>query len=186
MRIENIIRRILREEQEEEKLLKIPGLKFFNNDWNILQKFLESQGNPRYSIGGNLDLFRRDDIESLGNLVRVEGDLNLNVSWGLRSLGNLEYVGGVLDLFNNKYLESLGDLKYVGGTLRADYGSNITSLDNLKYVGGNLKLSHCLRLRSLGNLEKVVGDLNIYNTPLAHHTEEQIRRMVEVGGYIFM
>jgi hypothetical protein len=186
MKIENIIRRILREEQEEEKLLKIPGLKFFNNDWNVLQKFLESQGNPRYSIGGNLDLFRRDDIESLGNLVRVEGDLNLNVSWGLRSLGNLEYVGGVLDLFNNKYLESLGDLKYVGGTLRADYGSNITSLDNLKYVGGNLKLSHCLRLRSLGNLEKVVGDLNIYNTPLAHHTEEQIRRMVEVGGYIFM
>jgi hypothetical protein len=80
----------------------------------------------------------------------------------------------------------LGDLKYVGGTLRADYGSNISSLDNLKYVGGNLKLSHCLRLRSLGNLEKVVGDLNIYNTPLAHHTEEQIRRMVEVGGYIFM
>ena len=186
MKIENIIRRILREEQEEEKLLKIPGLKFFNNDWNVLQKFLESQGNPRYSIGGNLDLFRRDDIESLGNLVRVEGDLNLNVSWGLRSLGNLEYVGGVLDLFNNKYLESLGDLKYVGGTLRADYGSNISSLDNLKYVGGNLKLSHCLRLRSLGNLEKVVGDLNIYNTPLAHHTEEQIRRMVEVGGYIFM
>jgi hypothetical protein len=186
MKIENIIRRILREEQEEEKLLKIPGLKFFNNDWNVLQKFLESQGNPRYSIGGNLDLFRRDDIESLGNLVKVEGDLNLNVSWGLRSLGNLEYVGGVLDLFNNKYLESLGDLKYVGGTLRADYGSNISSLDNLKYVGGNLKLSHCLRLRSLGNLEKVVGDLNIYNTPLAHHTEEQIRRMVEVGGYIFM
>jgi hypothetical protein len=186
MKIENIIRRVLREEQEEEKLLKIPSLKFFNNDWNVLQKFLESQGNPRYSIGGNLDLFRRDDIESLGNLVRVEGDLNLNVSWGLRSLGNLEYVGGVLDLFNNKYLESLGDLKYVGGTLRADYGSNISSLDNLKYVGGNLKLSHCLRLRSLGNLEKVVGDLNIYNTPLAHHTEEQIRRMVEVGGYIFM
>jgi hypothetical protein len=186
MKIENIIRRILREEQEEEKLLKIPGLKFFNNDWNVLQKFLESQGNPRYSIGGNLDLFRRDDIESLGNLVRVEGDLNLNVSWGLRSLGNLEYVGGVLDLFNNKYLESLGDLKYVGGTLRADYGSNISSLDNLKYVGGNLKLSHCLRLRSFGNLEKVVGDLGIYNTPLAHHTEEQIRRMVEVGGYIFM
>jgi hypothetical protein len=43
MKIENIIRRVLRE-QEEEKLLKIPSLKFFNNDWNILQKFLESQG----------------------------------------------------------------------------------------------------------------------------------------------
>ncbi len=71
MKIENIIRRVLREQQEEEKLLKIPGIRFFNNDWNLLQKFLESQGNPRYSIGGNLDLFRRDDIESLGNLFRV-------------------------------------------------------------------------------------------------------------------
>ena len=117
MKIENIIRKVLREEQEEEKILKIPGIRYFNNDWNLLQKFLESQGYPRYSIGGNLDLFRRDDIESLGNLVRVEGDLNLNVSWGLRSLGNLEYVGGVLDLFNNKYLESLGDLKYVGDSM---------------------------------------------------------------------
>ena len=186
MKIENIIRRVLRE-QEEEKLLKIPSLKFFNNDWNVLQKFLESQGNPRYSIGGDLDLFRRDDIESLGNLVRVEGDLNLNVSWGLRSLGNLEYVGGVLDLFNNKYLESLGDLKYVGGTLRADYGSNISSLDNLKYVGGHLKLSHCIRLKSLGDLEYVGGDLNLNDTPIRiKYTKKQIRRMVEVGGDIFM
>ena len=186
MKIENIIRRILREEQEEEKILKIPSLKFFNNDWSILQKFLESQDNPRYSLVGNLELFRRDDIESLGNLVRVEGDFVLDVSWGIKSLENLEYVGGKLSLFNSKYLESLGDLKYVGGTLKADYCSNITSLDNLKYVGGNLKLSHCLRLRSLGNLEKVVGNLGIYNTPLAHYTEEQIRRMVEVGGDIFM
>jgi len=186
MKIENIIRRVLREEQEEEKLLKIPSLKFFNNDWSILQKFLESQDNPRYSIGGNLDLFRRDDIESLGNLVRVEGDFVLDVSWGIKSLENLEYVGGKLSLFNSKYLESLGDLKYVGGTLKADYCSNITSLDNLKYVGGDLKLSHCLRLKSLGDLEYVGGDLDLHDTPLAHHTEEQIRRMIEVDGVIDM
>ena len=57
MKIENIIRRLLREQQEEQ-ILKIPSIKFFNNDWNVLQKFLESQGNPRYSIGGDLDLRR--------------------------------------------------------------------------------------------------------------------------------
>ncbi len=94
MKIENIIRRVLREEQEE-KLLKIPSLKFFNNDWNILQKFLESQGYPRYSIGG---------------------DLNLSFS-DIKTLGKLEYVGGYLDLFNCKNLKSLGNLKYVGGDL---------------------------------------------------------------------
>jgi hypothetical protein len=96
MKIENIIRRVLREQQEEEKLLKIPSLKFFNNDWNVLQMFLESQGNPRYSISGNLDL-TLSDIESLGSLVRVEGDLDLSFS-DIETLGNLNYVGGFLSL----------------------------------------------------------------------------------------
>ena len=186
MKIENIIRRVLREQEEEKLFELLPIDDFFDSDWNLALRFMNRYPNKKFYYPGNLDLFRRDDIESLGNLVRVEGDFVLDVSWGIKSLENLEYVGGKLSLFNSKYLESLGDLKYVGGTLKADYCSNITSLDNLKYVGGNLKLSHCLRLRSLGNLEKVVGDLNIYNTPLAHHTEEQIRRMVEVGGYIFM
>jgi hypothetical protein len=164
MKIENIIRRVLREEQEEEKLLKIPGIRFFNNDWNLLQKFLESQGNPKYSIGGDLDL-RRTDIKSLGNLVRVEGNLDLYRCYNLKSIENLEYVGGNLNLFGNKNLQSLG---------------------NLEYVGDDLNLFHCLRLRSLGDLEYVGGDLELHDTPLAHHTEEQIRRMVEVDGVIYM
>jgi len=107
MKIENIIRRVLREEQEEQ-ILKIPSLKFFNNDWNILQKFLESQGNPRYSIGGNLSLSEAK-IETLGNLVRVEGNLDLYGNKSFQSLGNLEYVGGWLDLshtpLSEKYTE---------------------------------------------------------------------------------
>jgi len=116
MKIENIIRKVLREEQEEEKILKIPGIRYFNNDWNLLQKFLESQGNPRYSIGGDLNL-SRSGIKSLGNLVRVEGDLNLYGNESLQSLGNLEYVGGNLYLSECKNLKSLGDLEYVGGGL---------------------------------------------------------------------
>ena len=108
MKIENIIRRVLREQQEEEKLLKIPSLKFFNNDWNVLQMFLESQGNPRYSIGGNLSLSEAK-IETLGNLVRVEGNLDLYGNKSFQSLGNLNYVGGWLDLshtpLSEKYTE---------------------------------------------------------------------------------
>jgi hypothetical protein len=119
MKIENIIRRVLRE-QEEEKLLKIPSLKFFNNDWNILQKFLESQGYPRYSIGGDLDL-SFSDIETLGNLVRVEGNLNLYACISLQSIENLEYVGGDLYLDLCQNLESLGNLKYVGLSLYLPY-----------------------------------------------------------------
>jgi hypothetical protein len=160
MKIENIIRRILRE-QEEEKLLKIPSLKFFNNDWNVLQKFLESQGYPRYSIGGNL-LLSRSKIQTLGNLVRVEGNLNLYYS-DVKSLGDLEYVGGWVDL-----------------TL-----SNTESLGNLEYVGNHLNISRT-NIESLGNLEYVGGHLDIYKTPLSKkYTEEQIRRMVNVIGRIY-
>jgi len=161
MKIENIIRRILREEQEEEKILKIPSLKFFNNDWNILQKFLESQGYPKYSIGGDLDL-SYSDIESLGNLVRVEGDLALYYSH-VKSLGNLEYVGGDLNLDDTK----------------------IRTLGNLIRVGGYLKLYQCKTLQSLGNLEYVGGDLDLDNTPLSEkYAEDDIRKMIKVVGVI--
>jgi hypothetical protein len=186
MKIENIIRRVLREQEEEKLSELLPFDDFFDSDWNLVLNFMNRYPNKKFYYLGNLDLFRRDDIESLGNLVRVEGDFVLDVSWGIKSLENLEYVGGKLSLFNSKYLESLGDLKYVGGTLKANYCSNITSLDNLKYVGGDLKLSYCLRLKSLGDLEYVGGDLDIYDTPLAHHTEDQIRRMVEVVGKVYL
>jgi hypothetical protein len=178
IKIENIIRRVLREEQEE-KILKIPGIRFFNNDWNILQKFLESQGNPRYSIGGNLDL-SYSDIETLGNLVRVEGDLDLYDNESLQSLGNLEYVGGDLNLsrsdikslgnlvrvegnlglYGNESFQSLGNLEYVGGYLDLRL-SDIKSLGNLEYVGGNLDLIDT-DIETLGNLEYVGGNLHLY------------------------
>jgi hypothetical protein len=162
MKIENIIRRVLREEQEEEKILKIPGIRYFNNDWNLLQKFLESQGNPRYSIGGNL-LLSRSKIETLGNLVRVEGNLNLYYS-DVKSLGDLEYVGGWVDL-----------------TL-----SNTESLGNLEYVGNHLNISRT-NIESLGNLEYVGGHLDIYKTPLSmKYTVKQIRRLIEVVGVIYL
>ena len=53
---ESQYKRILKEE-EEQKVLRIPSFKFFNHDWNMLQRFLEEKGNPPYSIGGNLYLY---------------------------------------------------------------------------------------------------------------------------------
>jgi hypothetical protein len=184
MKIENIIRRLLREQQEEQ-ILKIPSIKFFNNDWNVLQKFLESQGNPRYSIGGDLDLRRRSDIKTLGNLVRVEGDLDLQLCKNLVSLGDLEYVGGFLDLRVTK-IETLGNLKYVGGLLDLGF-SDIKSLGNLVRVDSVLYLFGSKNLQSLGDLEYVGGDLVLQSTPLSKkYTEKEIRKMVEVVGVIDM
>ena len=102
------------EAEEEQKVLRIPSLKFFNDDWFLLQEFLEKKGNPPYSVGGNLDL-RRTPIKSLGNLQSVGGNLGLE-NTSIKSLGNLQSVGGKLDLEKTP-IQSLGNLEFVGGDL---------------------------------------------------------------------
>ena len=64
------------EVEEEQKVLHIPSLKFFNDDWFQLQEFLEKKGNPPYSISGDLGLGGKP-VKSLGNLQSVGGDLDL-------------------------------------------------------------------------------------------------------------
>ena len=101
-------------EEEEQEVLNIPSLKYFDNDWDLLQKFLESKGNPPYTLGGNLDLVGLN-VKSLGNLVSVEGDIYA-YDTPLKSLGSLTSVGGLMDLSNTP-IESLGNLSFVGGSL---------------------------------------------------------------------
>jgi hypothetical protein len=100
--------------EEEQKVLHIPDFKLFGNDWDILQRFLETKGNPPYSLGGNLDLVGLK-VESLGNLVSVEHDLYA-YDTPLKSLGSLTSVGGLMDISNTQ-IESLGNLSFVGGSL---------------------------------------------------------------------
>jgi hypothetical protein len=100
--------------EEQQQVLQIPSLRVFNNDWNQLQKFLKSKGNPPYSLGGDLNL-RKSQIESLENLTSVGGDLYLRYT-PIKSLGNLTSVGGDLDLENSP-IKSLGNLTTVGGDL---------------------------------------------------------------------
>ena len=76
-------------EQELNPILEIPSLSLFNNDWESLQKYLNKKGNPKYSIGGNLNLFN-NQIKSLGNLTSVGGDLYLG---NLTSVGSDLYLG---------------------------------------------------------------------------------------------
>jgi hypothetical protein len=100
--------------EEEQKVLRIPDFKIFGKDWDALQRFLESKGNPPYSLGGNLDLVGLK-VESLGNLVSVEHDLYA-YDTPLKSLGSLTSVGGLMDISNTQ-IESLGNLSFVGGSL---------------------------------------------------------------------
>ena len=100
--------------EEEQKVLHIPGIRIFGDDWDNLQRFLESKGNPLYSLGGNLNLVGLE-VESLGNLVSVQDDLYA-YDTPLKSLGKLTSVGGLMDLSNTP-IESLGNLSFVGGSL---------------------------------------------------------------------
>ena len=100
--------------EEEQKVLHIPDIRIFGDDWDNLQRFLESKGNPLYSLGGNLNLVGLE-VESLGNLVSVQHDLYA-YDTPLKSLGKLTSVGGLMDLSNTP-IESLGNLSFVGGSL---------------------------------------------------------------------
>jgi hypothetical protein len=169
------------EAEEEQKVLRIPSLRFFNDDWFLLQEFLETKGNPPYSIGGSLDL-RRTPIKSLENLQSVGGYLDLRDT-PIESLGNLKSVGGNLDLRRTP-IKSLENLQSVGGDLYLR-GTPIKSLGNLQSVDGYLDL-YRTPIESLGNLLSV-GVLDLEGTPLPkRYNEKQIRQMVNVEGYIYL
>jgi len=93
--------------ESEELILSIPTFSLFDNDWNLLQRYMEKKGNPKYSIEGDLSLYRIP-IKSLGNLQSVGGYLNLYGA-KIKSLGNLQSVGGDLHLngtpISKKYSE---------------------------------------------------------------------------------
>ena len=146
---------------EQDEILNIP-FHVFNNDWDLLQKFLNRRGNPPYKISGDLDLFE-SEVESLENLISVGGNLDLEKTL-IKSLGNLTSVGG------NLYLN----------------GAPIKFLENLISVGGDLILFET-QIKSLGNLRSVGGDLDLENTPMSiTHTEKDIRDKINVGGDIFL
>jgi hypothetical protein len=140
-----------------EKILKIP-YSAVNNDWDLLQKFLELKGNPRYIIVGDVNLRSRQDISDLGNLVGVEGELDLYDS-SIVSLGELQFVGGYLTLRSCK-ITTLGNLKKVEGGLNLRY-SSIKSLGELEFIDGYLDLSNCENIKTLGKLKRVDGYLNL-------------------------
>jgi hypothetical protein len=166
---------------KDQKILELPCIEYFGS-WEVLQRFLDKRGNPLFSIEGDLDL-KRTSIQSLGNLVSVGGSLDLSFS-DIESLGNLQSVGGDLDLYGTK-IESLGNLESVGGYLDLG-GTKIESLWNLKEVGGNLNL-YDTPIEYLGNLESVGGEFDLRDTPISKmYSEDDIRKMVDVGGRIFM
>jgi len=181
-----------------EEIWKIP-FSLVKNDWNLLQRYLEFKGNPRYVIVGEVNLRDRQDISDLGNLVGVDGELDLSYS-SIESLGELEFVGEDLWLSGCKNITTLGKLKKVDGNLSLRkssikslgelefvigyfnlVGSSIESLGELTFVGGFLNLSNCKKIKTLEKLKKVDGNL-----VLEYSTIESLGSLEFVGGDLWI
>ena len=152
-----------------EEIFSLPPIKdFFNDDYALVLEFMDTLGNPKFKIAGTVYLVN-SDIESLGNLVEVEGYLDLCNAKKIKSLPDNLKVGGTLDLYNTK-LKSLPNNLKVGGSLGL-FNTNIKSLPDNLQVGGNLYLG---------------------NTLLSWmYSEKKIRKMIEdkggyIGGYIYL
>jgi len=171
--MKNLIKKILREETQDEYILEIPNLSFIPNaDLESLIGRYKTWDELLRLLNGKPFIF--DD------------DLNLYNSY-ITSLGNLQSVNGYLNLFGCDQLTSLGNLKSVNGYLDLRLCNQLTSLGNLQSVGGNLKLYGCYKLTSLGDLQSVDGWLNLNGTPLSEkYSEEEIRQMVDVKGDIYL
>ena len=100
------------------------------------------------------------------------------------SIPGVEYFGS-WELLQG-FLESRGNPPWrCDDDLKLSY-SNIKHLNNLVSVGGDLYLRGT-PIESLGSLQSVGGSLNLYGTPLAkEYTEQQIRKMVDVKGNIYL
>jgi hypothetical protein len=102
----------------------------------------------------------------------------------LKHRGNPPYE--ITDDLDLRYsdIKTLGNLTSVGGYLYLR-GSGIQSLGNLTLVGGDLNLRYS-EVEYFGNLTSVGGNLILRNTPLSKkYTREEIRSMIEIGGYIY-
>jgi hypothetical protein len=111
----------------------------------------------------------------------VKRDLNLTNS-KITSLPKGLKVGRGLTLFGCKHIESLPEGLEVGQNLIL-YGTKITSLPEGLVVGGDLFLRE-LDIQSLPKGLKVGGSLYIKNTPLAKLSNESLRDMIGLNGYI--
>ena len=165
-----LMKYIITEDQLDKVKDKILKLSFdlFDNNWDDLQNFLKKRGNPPYILVGTVDLTDRRDVQTLGSVVEIWGNLRAGHS-SLSSLGNLTKISGSVNLYKSP-IQSIGNLTYVFG-------------------GGGLNLGGT-NIKSLGNLNFVNDDLYLRNTPFSKmsniNTKRDILNKVFVGGTIYL
>lgn len=113
------------------------------------------------TIPGSVIFRGTDDLETLGNIEEIIGDLGFSDS-NINDLGKLKRVEGNIwigqwGVSSFTKLKSLQELEFVGGDISIK-NSNIENLGNLKRVRGNLNLRQTL-VKDLGMVEFIGGNL---------------------------
>jgi hypothetical protein len=116
---------ILKEEDTEDEYYKMTGQEFaelmdqasYNPAVTRIKRF---KGKPLY-ITTKLDLSGIDELTDLGNVVYIDGDLDVS-STNIHSLGNITYINGNLYISHTK-IRSLGKTEVKGHV--SDYGTPI-------------------------------------------------------------
>ncbi len=123
-------------------------------------------------------------IASLPEGLAVWGHLYLRNCTSLTSLPEGLSVWGTLDLFKCTSLTTLPKGMRIGG-LDLTNCTSLTSLpEGLSVGSGGLNLTNCKNLTSLPEGLEVRGKLRLKKTPLAELSDESLRDMIGLNGYI--
>ena len=101
------------------------------------------------TVLGDLIIVEDSPIVSLGNLLYVRGSVNVRGTCTIRSTGLLREVGGFLDISGSGVAE-MPVLEKVHGFIRAN-GSELLLAPRLKHVGSYMNLAGC-RVRDINSL----------------------------------
>ena len=96
----------------------IEGVRMIQGTLGITQRTIVSLGSLEEITGEFwISIYEEPcQLESLGNLKKVGGDVNLKACLKLETLGNLEFVGGSLNI-RNTLIRSLGKVATIQGNL---------------------------------------------------------------------
>ncbi len=166
--MKNLIKKILKEEFQGEKLWEVKMNMFdgdddldkYENMIEIYELLKDKKGFTGIKVHGNLDLDSTKMINELKYIVEVTGNLYLSFS-DIKSLGQLETVHGRLYLHDTD-IKSLGKLRWVGKTLYLQSTIMLEDLGDLKYVGGNLRLENSSLSIDNGDLRKKINIVGTY------------------------
>ena len=141
-----------------EEIFSLPPIKdFFNDDYALVLEFMDTLGNPKFKIAGDVDLYMHKEMKSLGNLVEVEGYVDIEFT-NIKELPENLKINSFLHLMGNDDITELPNGLSVS-TISAQ-GTNINKINNIT-INRNAIFSYMFNLTSLPDNFNVPGFLDL-------------------------